>query len=157
MAEELEQSLAEILRPEVKARHHLLLLLQQTQAKLGYLPQEAMTAIARFLGVPESFVYGVVTFYNQFRLTPVGRQQIKVCLGTACHLAGGPLVLQSVERALEIKVGEVTADGAFSIERVACVGCCSLAPVTVLNDTVHAKMTPFKTEEIFTSLKSEGK
>lgn len=155
MAEELSQTLADVLRPEARERRHLLSLLQQVQRKTGYLPGEALAAIARFLDIPDSAVYSVVTFYNRFRLTPAGRQQIAVCLGTACHLAGGPLVLDAVERELNVKVGEVTPDGEFGVDRVACIGCCALAPVITVGGEVHARMTPFKTEEALTQLKSK--
>ena len=106
-----------------------------------------MLEIARFLQIPESAIYGVASFYNQFRFTPLGRNPVKVCMGTACHMAGGRLVLEAMERELDIKVGGVTPDGEFSLERVACIGCCVMAPVAVISDNVHGKMTPLKVEE----------
>lgn len=128
-------------------RRDLIPLLQEVQEKLGYLPKEAMLGIAHFLEIPEVEVYGVVTFYNQFRLVPLGKHHIRVCMGTACHLAGGKLVSDTLERELGIRVGETTQDEEFSLERVACVGCCMLAPVVLVGDDVHPKMTPFKAEE----------
>jgi len=106
-----------------------------------------MQKIAGFLEMPEVEVWGVATFYNQFRFAPLGRCHTTVCMGTACHLAGGKLILEALERELDIKVGETSGDGSFSLERVACIGCCMLAPVIVIKDRIHPKMTPFKVEE----------
>jgi len=106
-----------------------------------------MQEIARFLEISQVEVYGVATFYNQFRFVPLGKHHIRVCMGTACHLARGKLVLEALERELDIKVGETTKDANFSLERVACVGCCMLAPVMVTGDKIYSRMTPFKVEE----------
>jgi NADH-quinone oxidoreductase subunit E len=99
------------------------------------------------MGMKPIDVWGVVTFFNQFRLTPLGKNHVKVCMGTACHLAGGRLVLEALERELNIKVGKTSEDGHFSLERVACIGCCMLAPVTVIKDKIYPKMSPMKVEE----------
>jgi len=141
------QALSEILSSHTKDRGNLIPLLQETQAKLGYLSGEAMQAISDFLGVPRVEVWGVATFYNQFRLKPLGRHHTVVCMGTACHLAGGRLILEALERELEIGEGETSADGNFSLERVACIGCCMLAPVALIGDRIFPRMTPFKAEE----------
>ncbi|MFU8796729.1 MAG: NADH-quinone oxidoreductase subunit NuoE [Dehalococcoidia bacterium] len=141
------QALSEILKSHTKDRGNLIPLLQETQAKLGYIPREAMQAISEFLGIPQVEVWGVTTFYNQFRLTPLGKHHTVVCMGTACHLAGGKLILEALERELEIKAGETSADGSFSLERVACIGCCMLAPVILIGDKIFPRMTPFKAEE----------
>lgn len=146
--EQTGQALAEILSSHKKQRGNLLPLLQEVQTQLGYLSQEAMQAIADFLGIPQVEVWGVATFYNQFRLAPLGKHHTVVCMGTACHLAGGKLVLEAMERELAIKTGETATDGNFSLERVACIGCCMLAPVTVIADRIYPRMTPFKVEEI---------
>jgi len=114
-----------------------------------------MQEIARFLEISQVEVYGVATFYNQFRFVPLGKHHIRVCMGTACHLAGGKLVLEALERELDIKVGETTKDANFSLERVACVGCCMLAPVMVTGDKIYSRMTPFKVEEALISYKQE--
>ncbi|MBM3119055.1 MAG: NADH-quinone oxidoreductase subunit NuoE [Chloroflexi bacterium] len=151
--EELKQKLADILTPNKKDRRHLIALLQQVQHTLGYLSNEAMLAIADFLEIPESTVYGIATFYNQFRFTPLGKHPVKVCMGTACHLAGGKLVLEAMARELDIQVGGITPDHEFSLERVACVGCCALAPVVVVSDSVYPRMTPPKVEEILVTIK----
>lgn len=141
------QALSEILASHTKDRGSLIPLLQETQAKLGYIPRDAMQAISEFLGIPQVEVWGVTTFYNQFRLTPLGKHHTVVCMGTACHLAGGKLILEALERELEIKAGETSADGNFSLERVACIGCCMLAPVALIGDRIFPRMTPFKAEE----------
>jgi NADH-quinone oxidoreductase subunit E len=150
---ELTRELADILTQDKKDRRHLISLLQQVQHKLGYISREAMLAIADFLEIPESRVYGIATFYNQFRFTPLGRHAVKVCMGTACHLAGGRLVLEAMARELEVDVGGITPEHDFSLDRVACVGCCALAPVVVVNDDVYPRMTPPKVEEMLVTIK----
>jgi NADH-quinone oxidoreductase subunit E len=153
--EQANQALAEILGSHKKDRKNLIPLLQEVQASLGYLPREAMQKIAGFLEMPEVDVWGVATFYNQFRFVPLGKHHTRVCMGTACHLAGGKLILDALERELDIKVGETTEDGNFSLERVACIGCCMLAPVIVIGDKIYPKMTPFKVEEALIPYKQE--
>jgi NADH-quinone oxidoreductase subunit E len=118
--------------------------IQDAQSILGYLPREALLKVADYLGVPASAVYGVATFYAQFHLTPRGRHQVKVCQGTACHVRGGRSVLEAVKTELGIGPGETTADRKFTLERVACVGSCSLAPVVLVDDRIHGSMTPEK-------------
>ena len=151
--EELEKQLADVLTPERKDRRYLISLLQAAQRKTGYISQEAMLKVAEFLGVPGTSVYGVATFYNQFRFTPLGKHPVNVCMGTACHLAGGRLVLEAMGRELKIEVGGITEDREFSLDRVACVGCCALAPVVVIDDTVHPRMNPQKVEEVLVTIK----
>ena len=136
---------AELLRVP-KNRQQLIPLLQLIQNRLGYLPTEALVLVAEHLCIPAADVYGVATFYNQFRFNPPGRYPIKVCLGTACHVKGSDIILENFERKLEIKDGETTPDRELSIERVACVGCCALAPVTVMKETVYGHMAPSKVE-----------
>jgi len=127
-------------------RNQLIPLLQMIQGKLSYLPSWAILTIARHLNLSPAEIYGVATFYNQFRFVPPGRHPIKVCLGTACHVKGGDIILESFERKLDIREGETTPDREFSIERVACVGCCALAPVALVGDTLHGHMVPSKVE-----------
>ncbi len=153
--EQVDQVIAGILGSYRKDRKNLVPLLQAVQTKLGYLPKEAMKGIASFLEMPEVDVWGVATFYNQFRFVPLGKYHTVVCMGTACHLAGGRLILEALERELDIKVGETAEDGNFSLERVACIGCCMLAPVIVIKDKIHPKMTPFKVEEALIPYKHE--
>jgi NADH-quinone oxidoreductase subunit E len=122
----------------------LIPLLQSTQAAYGYVPKAAMMRIAQFLGEPLSSVFGVATFYAQFRLMPRGKHVIRVCHGTACHVSGAPLVTQEVERHLHIKDGENTADMLFTLESVACLGACGMAPVMMIDDRTYGKLTPDK-------------
>ena len=126
----------------------LISLLQAVQARLGYLPAEAIEAIAERLGLPKATVYGVATFYNQFRFVPPGKRHVRVCMGTACHIKGGGAILDEWERKLGISDGEVTPDRAYSLEHVACVGCCVLAPVTVIGERVHGNMTPASVDDL---------
>lgn len=122
----------------------LIPLLQGTQAVYGYVPREAMTRIAEALREPLSQVYGVATFYAQFRLVPRGRNVVRICHGTACHVSGAPLVSQEVERHLGIHDGENTEDMFFTLESVACLGACGMAPVMMINDRTYGKLTPDK-------------
>ncbi|HPD61645.1 MAG TPA: NADH-quinone oxidoreductase subunit NuoE [Thermodesulfobacteriota bacterium] len=124
------------------SRENLIPILQSIQTKFGFIPQEALREIAAFLKLSPGEIFGVATFYNQFRFTPPGKYPVKVCLGTACHVRGGNIILEEWERRLKIQVGKVTEDREFSLERVACVGCCALAPVVQIGDTVHGKMSP---------------
>ena len=146
-----ELSIAQIIDtiiPHPAGRSDLIPVLQKTQATLGYLPREAMMAIAEKLGLHSSEVYSVATFYNQLRLTPPGRQQIKVCLGTACQIKGGKIILDSWKRELNLEEGKTSADREYSLERVACVGCCAMAPVTVVNNRIEAKVSPTRVKGI---------
>lgn len=138
-----------------RARGHLVPMLQFVQETISYLPAAAIGLVAEHLEISVSEVYGVATFYNQFRFTPPGRHPIKVCLGTACHVKGGEIILENFERKLEIKEGETTADREFSIDRVACVGCCALAPVAIVGETLHGKMQPSKVEGIVLKVRIE--
>lgn len=131
-----------------KDRGDLIPILQMIQERHSYLPAESIKMVAQHLTIPTCHVYGVATFYNQFRFHPPGRHPIKVCLGTACHVSGGDIILENFERKLEIRDGETTNDREFSIERVACVGCCALAPVAVVDETVQGHMAPSKVEGI---------
>jgi NADH-quinone oxidoreductase subunit E len=150
------QAIAEILSSHEKEERNLIPLLQEVQTRLGYLPRKALQKIAGFLGMPAVEVWGVATFYNQFRFVPLGKYHTMVCMGTACHLAGGKLILEALERELDIKVGETTEEGNFSLERVACIGCCMLAPVVVIKDKIYPRMTPFKMEEALIPYKQEA-
>jgi NADH-quinone oxidoreductase subunit E len=149
----VKEQLREILARYKGERVELIHILEEVQERLGYLPKEALLEIADFVHTPASAIFGVATFYNRFRFTPIGRHPIRVCMGTACHLQGGSLVMEALERELEIKVGGVTPDEEFSLDRIACVGCCVLAPVIVIDREVSPRMTPFKVEEVLAGLK----
>ena len=144
----MQEQLAQILAPHRGQRGALVPVLQQVQEELGYLPEEAITEIAHFLRLSESEVYGVATFYAQFRFERQGRHTIKVCQGTACHVRGGQRVLEAMEQELGIKSGETTVDYEFSLERVACFGSCALAPVLVIDKTVHGRISAAKAREV---------
>jgi NADH-quinone oxidoreductase subunit E len=131
-----------------RERGRLIPMLQLVQDTLAYLPPAAIQLVSDHLEISASEVYGVATFYNQFRFNPPGRHPIKVCLGTACHVKGGEIILENFERKLQIKDGQTTADREFSIDRVACVGCCALAPVAIVGETLYGKMQPSKVEGI---------
>ena len=149
----------DLLRLYPREPESLIPLLQKIQETLGYLPPEAMEKVAAHLSIPESEVYGVATFYNQFRFHPPGKHPVKVCEGTACHVKGAGVILESWERRLKIKIGQTTPDREFSLDRVACVGCCALAPVTVVGEKVHGYMAPTKVDGLLLAfqLEMEGK
>lgn len=134
----------------------LIPLLQKTQETFGYLPKEALEEISRYLKVPLSRVYGVATFYAQFRFEPLGKYVIKICHGTACHVNGAVNISQAIREEVGIEEGQTTPDGLITLERVACLGCCSLAPVIMINEKVYGKLTPDKVRKIIRNLK-EGK
>jgi len=149
--EELEAA-KEVIASFPAERRYLIRILQGIQGKVGYLSEEAMREVAHQLGISEAEVFGVATFYNQFRFVPLGKYHIVVCMGTACHAMGGQLVLDGFERELDLKVGGITPDKKFSLERVGCIGCCTKAPVVVINGKIHAKMTPRRVEEVLVGL-----
>ena len=132
-------------------KQELIPILQETQEQFRYLPAAAMKEIARFLHMPESTVYGVSTFYAQFKLTPLGRKIVKVCRGTACHVRGGAKILEEVERKLGISAGETTEDLEYTLETIACFGSCALAPVMVVDKTVYGRMTPAKVKDVLSA------
>jgi len=150
----VKEQIDAILARHERERGELIPMLQEVQAELGYLPEEAMLSIARFLRLPESNVYGAATFYAQFKFAPVGRHTIKVCRGTACHVRGVSRILEEVVKLLGINPGETTPDREYSLESIACFGSCALSPVVVVDDTVYGKMTP---ERVRSILKGEVK
>lgn len=131
----------------------LIPLLQEAQEKFGYLPREAIQRIAKFLRLSESTVFGVATFYAQFKLTPTGRRIVRVCRGTACHVRGGARILREVEKRLGIKPGETSEDLANTLETIACFGSCALAPVMVVNEGVYGRMTTAKVTQVLANTK----
>lgn len=125
----------------------LITILQEIQATYSYLPEEVLNRLSLETGIPMSRIYAVVTFYAQFYLNPRGRQTVRVCCGTACHVRGGSLLLEAVERELGIKEGETTTDLEYSLETVACIGACALAPAMVVNEDTYGKITPSQAAE----------
>jgi NADH:ubiquinone oxidoreductase subunit E len=146
--DEIASKVDEILRDFRGEKAEMIPILQQVQRALGYLPEAAMRQIARFTRVPEPSVFGVATFYAQFKFVPVGRNIIKVCRGTGCYVKGAPRLLDEFEKLLDIKDGQTTPDMEYSLESVACFGSCALAPVVVLNDRVYGRMTPDKVKQL---------
>lgn len=138
-----------------KERKNLIPILQMIQSRHAYLAPEAIRIVARHLDIALCEVYGVATFYNQFRFHPPGKHHIKVCLGTACHVRGGDIILENFERKLGIRHGETTRDREFSIERVACVGCCALAPVAIVDENVHGQVAPSRVEGLILGFQIE--
>ena len=154
--EQIVACVEEVLKEKEKTTENLIPILQNVQARLGYLPALAMEMIAADLQVPAADVYGLATFYNQFRLSPPGKHQVKVCMGTACYMIGGKIALESFERRMEIKEGETSLDRLYSLERVACVGCCTMAPVVVVDEVVEGKVTPTRVDGIMLALQENG-
>jgi len=149
----LPKALDKVLSQFKNERSALVPALQAAQGRLGYLPKEAICGVARHCRVPESTVFGVATFYEQFHLTRQGRHKIKVCRGTACHVRGSKQIMSALMKKLKIGPGATTPDYEFTLERVACFGACALAPVVVIDDAVHGKMTPETTLAAIESLK----
>jgi NADH:ubiquinone oxidoreductase subunit E len=146
----LREQLSQVLAQYRGQRGTLVPILEKVQEELGYLPEEAISEIANFLGLSKNEVYGVASFYALFRFERRGEHTLRVCQGTACHVQGGRRVLEAVERELGIKCGETTGDYKFTLERVACFGSCALAPVMVMDKTVFGKMTTIKAKEVLT-------
>ncbi|MBC8486402.1 MAG: NADH-quinone oxidoreductase subunit NuoE [Bacteroidetes bacterium] len=126
----------------------LITILQEVQKEEGYISQEAIVKISRHLRISRSTIYGVATFYSQFRFNPPGRNSIKICLGTACHVQGGDFLLNALQLEIGIKPGETTEDRRFDLGRVACLGCCALAPVMMVNNNIHSRMSVIKLREV---------
>jgi NADH-quinone oxidoreductase subunit E len=138
-----------------KGRESLIPLLQEIQEEQGYLSQKTFEDVGGFLDLPASKIYGVATFYNQFRFEPLGKYHIQVCRGTACHVLGSLTVLEELQKILNIKAGQTTRDGLFSMEVVACIGACGLAPVICVNDNFHAKVTQESIMQIIEDYKAQ--
>lgn len=137
-------------------RDSLIPLLQEVQEQLGYLSREAVVSIGRHLNLPASKIFGVATFYNQFRFQPQGKFHVQVCRGTACHVKGSAALLDAVKRELKIEPGQTTRDGLFSLEVVACIGACGLAPVIAINGEFHAGVTTQKAGRILDSYRRKA-
>lgn len=143
------KDLEEVLAPYRGQRGATIPVLQKAQQEIGYLPEDVISEIADFLGMTENEVYGVATFYAQFRFERPGEHTVKCCQGTACHVQGGERLLEAIEQELKLKPGQTTTeDYKFSLERVACFGSCALAPVMVVDSTVYGRMTPAKAREV---------
>jgi NADH-quinone oxidoreductase subunit E len=141
-------SLSELRREFKGERDDLIPVLQRVQGIFGYLRPEAIRSVSRWLKISENEIFGVATFYAQFRFHPPGRHHLRVCLGTACHVQGGEQILMTAEQRLGVGPGETTADGQYDLDRVACLGCCALAPVVAVDEKVHSQMSVLKIQRI---------
>jgi len=146
-----EELLTDILSSYKGGRGELISILQEVQDNLGYLPEKLLIEVAKFIGMPESHVYSVASFYAQFRLLPLGRNRITICRGTACHIRGAPQILKEISKKIGLKEGETTDDLEYTLETVACIGCCALAPCMKINNDVHGEMTSEKAKSLFHS------
>jgi NADH:ubiquinone oxidoreductase subunit E len=144
----MTKELQKVLENYEKDRDSLIPVLQAVQGKFGYVSEDAVDGIAHYLDISQSSIYGVATFYTQFRFARPGDHMIRVCLGTACHVKGGSQIMDEISRHLGIDAGETTPDYKFSLERVACFGSCALSPVVVVDDKVYGRMTPKKAKKI---------
>ncbi len=158
LVEDAEPSVnLELLKPLLEKyrtkKGNMIPLLQGTQTLYGFIPEGAFHLISEYTGLNISDMYGVATFYAQFRLKPVGKIIIKVCHGTACHVQNANMISDSIEEALQIKDGETTSDGLFTLESVACLGCCSLAPVMMIGDESYGKLTGKSAVQVIKDIK----
>ena len=151
-----EEFVSDILSSHVNSPGQLLPVLLDIQHKVGYLPEGGVQAIAEFLGIDVGEIYSVASFYSQFRLTPVGKNYIQVCRGTACHIRGAPRILGELENQTGISEGETSSDMKYTLETVACMGCCALAPVIKINNNVHGELTTSEAGNIIMSLSEEA-
>ncbi len=142
-----------VLSEYAKVKGSLITILQKTQDIYGYLPKEAITLISEKTNIAESEIMGVGTFYTQFRFEPVGKYLIMLCQGTACHVNSSELILETIKDELGIDDGQTTSDGLFSLKCVACLGCCSLSPVMMINEDTYGSLTPDKTKKILKELR----
>ena len=129
-------------------KSNLIAILQQVQKAEGYITSEAVSSISSHLAMSRSQIFGVASFYSQFKFNPPGRNSIRICLGTACHVQGGDFLLNALHSEIGISPNETTPDGRFDLERVACLGCCALAPVVMINDDIFSNMSVVKLKEI---------
>lgn len=146
------ETVRRILERHEAEQDRLLPILIDVQEEIGYLPEDGVTMIAEYLGSDSGHIYSVASFYSQFRLTPVGRNHIKLCRGTACHVRGAPRILDALETATGLAEGETSVDLDYTLETVACIGCCALAPALKINEDVHGEVTPTRAKEIVASL-----
>jgi len=156
----LDEQAREAFRQSIAKRRNergvLILFLQEAQDRFGYIPKEVIKDISMQTGISEAEIYGVVTFYSQFRMTPLGKNVVRICEGTACHVNGAKKVLQTLKTELGIDVNETSPDGLFSLQSVACLGCCSLAPVIMVNGETHGSLTPDKTKKVIDDYRKRG-
>lgn len=144
----MDSSIPQIIdKYESRNKGNLIQILQDIQRAEGYIPGEALDQISSHLWISRSEIFGVASFYSQFKFNPPGRHSIKICLGTACHVQGGDFLLNALKSEIGISPNETTVDGRFDLERVACLGCCALAPVVMIDDIIYSNMSVIKLKE----------
>jgi len=148
----MEEKVKAIIRKYGSDKSFLIPILQDIQRQFNYLPREALDALSVNLGIPPSLVYHISTFYKAFSLTPKGRYRMSLCMGTACHVRGAPLIGDHIERTLGMKAGETSKDLEYSYETVNCLGACALGPILVVNDEYHGQMTIAKANKVLASI-----
>ncbi|MFA6913903.1 MAG: NAD(P)H-dependent oxidoreductase subunit E [Endomicrobiia bacterium] len=147
--------IAEIIKQD-RPDSHLITVLHKAQELNGYLSREIMDLVSQEMNIPTSTIWGVATFYHYFKLNPVGKYNISVCMGTACYVKGGSEVLTAVKEELGIEIGQTTEDLLFSLHEARCIGACGLAPVAMINDKIYGELTPKKIVDILNNLKKES-
>ncbi|MBR0534898.1 MAG: NADH-quinone oxidoreductase subunit NuoE [Clostridia bacterium] len=155
MSDNLSQQVSSIIAKYENPEESLIAVLQDVQSVQGYISEFAVKIITELTGIPSSRIMGVASFYAGFRLKPVGKYRIMVCMGTACHVNGAERIGDVVKRVLGIEEGDITEDGLFSWEEVACLGCCSIAPAMMINETAYGKLTPDKVQSIIATIREE--
>lgn len=151
----VQGEVGQILAQFMQDKQNLITILNEVQEKYGYIPKVAQMEIAEYLGIPLAEVYGVITFYSRFTLTPKGKYNVSVCLGTACFVKGSKEILERAKQKLGIEPGQTTDDGLFSLDETRCVGACGLAPVFTVNNEVYGKATVKKLDEIIDQIKAQ--
>ncbi len=152
VTEEIDLSKVDsLIEPYLGKKEMVIPALQKVQDHFGYLPRPAVERVSKQMRIPLSRIYGVATFYAQFKMKPRGRYIIRVCKGTACHIQGSPKIAERIEDILSIESGETTDDLRFTLEEVACIGACALAPVIMINENPHGRLTPDKVKDILDS------
>jgi NADH:ubiquinone oxidoreductase subunit E len=153
---QIDVRVEEILSAHGKGADKLVPILLAIQNTFGYLPENVIQRICEFLSFSTGQVYSVASFYKRFQLTPVGKRRITICRGTACHIRGSPQIVTEIEQVIGIKEGETSADLEYTLETVACIGCCALAPCFKVNESVHGAMTPRKARTLFNGTSKRG-
>ena len=154
---EQTRPIEELIARYPKSREHLISILQEVQEEYGYLSRDSINRISAYLNLPSSKIFGVATFYNQFKLNAPGRIQVAMCRGTACHVKGSLNLLDTCRQLLGIEVGETTKDGLFSLETVACLGCCSIAPAMMVNGKFFGRLDKQKVEYLIDAWRTTGR
>ena len=149
------EKLEKIINGSRTDQKELIHILREVQSEYGFIPPEAVSAVSRCLKVSESEIFGVLTFYNAFSLSPKGEHVVTVCMGTACHVRGGQQIVEEIERKLDVKVGETTVDDKFTLETVNCIGCCAIGPVVVVDEKYYSNITLNKIDPILNEYKED--